>query len=56
MAARRTGQVINISSIGVLSNSPRFSAYVASKGISKDQEQASQEQLAFASLMQGIHW
>jgi len=31
MTARRTGQVINISSIGVLSNSPRFSAYVASK-------------------------
>ncbi|MGD8384255.1 MAG: SDR family oxidoreductase [Lysobacterales bacterium] len=31
MAARDSGQVINISSIGVLSNSPRFSAYVASK-------------------------
>jgi NAD(P)-dependent dehydrogenase (short-subunit alcohol dehydrogenase family) len=31
MAARRRGHVINISSIGVLSNSPRFSAYVASK-------------------------
>ena len=31
MTARRTGQVINISSIGVLTNSPRFSAYVASK-------------------------
>jgi NAD(P)-dependent dehydrogenase (short-subunit alcohol dehydrogenase family) len=31
MAARRKGQVINISSIGVLTNSPRFSAYVASK-------------------------
>ena len=31
MSARRTGQVINVSSIGVLSNSPRFSAYVASK-------------------------
>ncbi len=31
MSARRTGQVINISSIGVLTNSPRFSAYVASK-------------------------
>lgn len=31
MSARRKGQVINISSIGVLSNSPRFSAYVASK-------------------------
>ena len=31
MTARRTGHVINISSIGVLSNSPRFSAYVASK-------------------------
>ena len=31
MAARRTGHVINISSIGVLTNSPRFSAYVASK-------------------------
>ena len=31
MSKRKTGQVINISSIGVLSNSPRFSAYVASK-------------------------
>jgi NAD(P)-dependent dehydrogenase (short-subunit alcohol dehydrogenase family) len=31
MAARRQGHVINISSIGVLANSPRFSAYVASK-------------------------
>jgi NAD(P)-dependent dehydrogenase (short-subunit alcohol dehydrogenase family) len=31
MSARNSGQVINISSIGVLSNSPRFSAYVASK-------------------------
>jgi NAD(P)-dependent dehydrogenase (short-subunit alcohol dehydrogenase family) len=31
MAARRTGHIINISSIGVLSNAPRFSAYVASK-------------------------
>jgi len=31
MARRRRGQVINISSIGVLSNAPRFSAYVASK-------------------------
>lgn len=31
MTERRRGQVINISSIGVLANSPRFSAYVASK-------------------------
>jgi NAD(P)-dependent dehydrogenase (short-subunit alcohol dehydrogenase family) len=31
MEKRRYGQVINISSIGVLSNAPRFSAYVASK-------------------------
>lgn len=31
MEARGGGHVINISSIGVLSNSPRFSAYVASK-------------------------
>jgi NAD(P)-dependent dehydrogenase (short-subunit alcohol dehydrogenase family) len=31
MTARRKGHVINISSIGVLANSPRFSAYVASK-------------------------
>lgn len=31
MMARRRGHVINISSIGVLSNAPRFSAYVASK-------------------------
>jgi NAD(P)-dependent dehydrogenase (short-subunit alcohol dehydrogenase family) len=28
---KRRGQVINISSIGVLTNAPRFSAYVASK-------------------------
>ena len=31
MAARRRGHVVNISSIGVLTNAPRFSAYVASK-------------------------
>ncbi len=31
MIARRKGQVVNISSIGVLTNAPRFSAYVASK-------------------------
>jgi NAD(P)-dependent dehydrogenase (short-subunit alcohol dehydrogenase family) len=31
MTERRGGQIINISSIGVLANSPRFSAYVASK-------------------------
>jgi NAD(P)-dependent dehydrogenase (short-subunit alcohol dehydrogenase family) len=31
MSARRAGHVISISSIGVLANSPRFSAYVASK-------------------------
>lgn len=31
MAARNRGHVINISFIGVLSNTPRFSAYVASK-------------------------
>ena len=31
MEKRRQGQIINISSIGVLSNAPRFSAYVASK-------------------------
>jgi len=31
MVKRRSGQVINVSSIGVLTNSPRFSAYVASK-------------------------
>jgi len=31
MSKRRKGQVINISSIGVLTNSPRFSAYIASK-------------------------
>ena len=31
MVAQRRGQVVNVSSIGVLSNSPRFSAYVASK-------------------------
>lgn len=31
MEKRHGGQIINISSIGVLSNAPRFSAYVASK-------------------------
>ncbi|MFI5011558.1 MAG: SDR family oxidoreductase [Hyphomicrobiales bacterium] len=31
MARRKSGHVINISSIGVLTNAPRFSAYVASK-------------------------
>ncbi|HET7315601.1 SDR family oxidoreductase [Salinisphaera sp.] len=31
MAKRRAGHIINISSIGVLTNAPRFSAYVASK-------------------------
>ena len=31
MVERKTGQIINISSIGVLTNMPRFSAYVASK-------------------------
>jgi NAD(P)-dependent dehydrogenase (short-subunit alcohol dehydrogenase family) len=31
MLEQRRGQVINISSIGVLTNAPRFSAYVASK-------------------------
>ncbi len=31
MLARRKGHIVNISSIGVLTNAPRFSAYVASK-------------------------
>ncbi len=31
MVARKVGHVVNISSIGVLTNAPRFSAYVASK-------------------------
>jgi len=31
MAAKRKGHIVNISSIGVLTNAPRFSAYVASK-------------------------
>ncbi len=31
MVGRRRGHVVNISSIGVLTNAPRFSAYVASK-------------------------
>jgi NAD(P)-dependent dehydrogenase (short-subunit alcohol dehydrogenase family) len=31
MAERHRGHIINISSIGVLTNSPRFSAYIASK-------------------------
>jgi NAD(P)-dependent dehydrogenase (short-subunit alcohol dehydrogenase family) len=31
MVTKRSGHVVNISSIGVLTNAPRFSAYVASK-------------------------
>jgi short-subunit dehydrogenase len=31
MTERKRGHIINISSIGVLANAPRFSAYVASK-------------------------
>jgi NAD(P)-dependent dehydrogenase (short-subunit alcohol dehydrogenase family) len=31
MIAKRKGHIVNISSIGVLTNAPRFSAYVASK-------------------------
>jgi NAD(P)-dependent dehydrogenase (short-subunit alcohol dehydrogenase family) len=31
MRARRSGQIVNVSSIGVQTNTPRFSAYVASK-------------------------
>ncbi len=31
MVARHRGHVVNVSSIGVLTNAPRFSAYVASK-------------------------
>ena len=31
MQRRRSGHIINISSLGVLTNAPRFSAYVASK-------------------------
>jgi short-subunit dehydrogenase len=31
MRAQKSGHVVNISSIGVLTNPPRFSAYVASK-------------------------
>jgi NAD(P)-dependent dehydrogenase (short-subunit alcohol dehydrogenase family) len=31
MTARKSGHVINVSSIGVLTNAPRFAAYVASK-------------------------
>ncbi len=31
MAERRSGHIVNISSIGVLTSAPRFSAYVASK-------------------------
>jgi NAD(P)-dependent dehydrogenase (short-subunit alcohol dehydrogenase family) len=31
MAEKRRGHIVNISSIGVLTNAPRFSAYVASK-------------------------
>jgi len=31
MVARKSGHIVNISSIGVLTNAPRFSAYLASK-------------------------
>ena len=33
-----------------------FPDSTASKGLKDDQESASQEQVAFASLMRGIHW
>jgi hypothetical protein len=33
-----------------------FPDSAAAKGVSESQMQASQEQLAFASLMRGIHW
>ena len=32
MVAKKKGHIVNISSIGVLTNAPRFSAYVASQG------------------------
>jgi hypothetical protein len=33
-----------------------FPDSAAAKGVSEGQVEASQEQLAFASLMRGIHW
>src|SRR5699024_11388649 len=38
MAERGSGHIINISSIGVLTNAPRFSAYVASKAALEDRK------------------
>jgi hypothetical protein len=33
-----------------------FPESAAAKGVSESQVQASQEQLAFATIMRGIHW
>jgi len=46
MTERRRGHVINISSIGVLANSPRFSAYVASKAALDAFSQCAQGELS----------
>ena len=52
MVEKKRGHIINISSIGVLSNAPRFSAYVASKAALD----AFSECAASEFLDKGIHF
>jgi NAD(P)-dependent dehydrogenase (short-subunit alcohol dehydrogenase family) len=52
MVARKQGHVINISSIGVLTNAPRFSAYVASKAALEAWTRCAASEF----LDQGIHF
>lgn len=52
MTQRRKGHIINISSIGVLANSPRFSAYVASKAALDAFSRCAQGELS----SKGIHF
>jgi len=52
MVARKEGHIINISSIGVLTNAPRFSAYVASKAALEAWTRCAASEF----LDQGIHF
>jgi short-subunit dehydrogenase len=52
MVARKQGHVINISSIGVLTNAPRFSGYVASKAALEAWTRCAASEF----LDQGIHF
>ena len=51
MTERRRGHIINISSIGVLANSPRFSAYVASKAALDAFSRCAQGELSGKGIM-----